>query len=167
MKKSYINWKIGLILILIFFNTNMVSGEDSATQDISITVEPINEISVSSGTVDMVINAANAGVVAGDNLYSVSDSSTTLSYSTNESGKKISAELDSKFDDVMLEVELTSTSGSSEGKVGLTINPVDVITGIGNTSDKDEIITYTASAVSNTPPTSGEVNTVTFTLTDS
>ena len=167
--KKRINWSLVLILIFILINTFIVSASDSATQDISITVEAINEISVSSGNVDLVINAANANISAGQALFSVSDNSTTMSYTTNESNKKISASLDSKFTDIVLKINVTPNSNNSvttHGDVILSIIPTDILTGINNASDADMVTTYTAEIQPTVSPNSVEVHTVTFTLTD-
>ncbi|MFW5998878.1 MAG: hypothetical protein ACOC1O_04380 [bacterium] len=166
--KNTKKWLLFLTFILILFNTNIIFADTTATQDVSITVEPINEISVSSGTIDLVINADNASV--SDGIYSVSDSNTTLSYTTNESGKKISAELDSKFTNIALKIDVTPNENTSVSTDEIILSTIanDIITGIDNSSDNEMIITYTAEVQSDvTPDESGESNTVTFTLTDS
>ena len=167
--KRRIKWSLAIILIFIFINTCIVSGSDTTTQDISITVEAINEISVSSGTVDLVINSTNANVSAGENLFSVSDSSTTMSYTTNESSKKISASLDAEFTDIVLKINVSpnnNTSVTTHGDVILSIIPTDVLSGINNASDTDMITTYTAEVQPTASPNTGGQHTVTFTLTD-
>ena len=161
--------KVGMISIILLLTVNSVAvGANTASQDITVSVEPINEISV-TGTVNLTINTSSAGISAGDGTFTVTDSSSTMSYTTNESSKKITAALDGTFNNITFMVNVTSSSATSEGDVPVSVTAVDVVTGLGNASDTGETITYTAEAQPNTAPNAdggGETNTITFTLTD-
>ena len=157
--------QIFLILLLTVFLFTMKTGAgDTATQNINITVETINEINISTSDVNLTINAPTAGSQPSE----VSDSSTTLAYSTNETGQKITAQLDTDLaSGLTLFVNATSTSGTSAGDVMLEPLPVNVITGLSNVSESGETITYTLIPDMNAAHTTGTTYIVTYTITSS
>ncbi len=154
-----------ILLILILFLLISLTVE-AVDQDVTITVDPINEITVSSTTVTLNIDTANAGAEP----VSVTDESTTMSYTTNQKNKKITASLSGLYDEgITLEIEVESLSGTSQGKVELSTTEKDIITGLSNVADQAQQITYTASATVEARPNSelgGQTQAVTFTITD-
>jgi len=141
MSKNLLNILI-IVLLLISFSFVIEAG-NTATQNINITVSTINEISLSNNEVNLMVNAPSSG----SNLDKVSDSSTTISYSTNESNQKITAHLDEAMAfGLTLMVEVTSTAGNSTGQVMLedeAAGAVDVVKDISNVSESGETVIYT------------------------
>jgi len=162
-----IKWIGAMVLVFLMVFAGVAMAANTTTQDATITVEAINEISTSAGTVDITINAANASVTAGDSSFTVTDTNTTMSYTTNEASKKITAAIDADYAaGITLQVNVASTSATSAGDVTLSTTAADVITGLGNAADSAETITYTATSTTSVAPNGGETHTVTFTLTD-
>ena len=141
MLKNLFNILI-IVLLLISFSFVIEAG-NTATQNINITVSTINEISLSNNEVNLMVNAPSSG----SNLDKVSDSSTTISYSTNESNQKITAHLDEAMaPGLTLMVEVNSTAGNSMGQVMLedeAAGAVDVVKDISNVSESGETVIYT------------------------
>jgi hypothetical protein len=161
MAKIQSNITLLVLFLLIFVQT--VGAGNTATQNINITVSTINEISLSTNDVNLIVNAPSSG----STLHTVSDSSTTISYSTNETNQKITATLDKNLPiGLTLLVEATSTSGTSAGQVMLEDRAVDVITGLSNVSESGETITYTLIPDMYAVPTT-ESYTITYTITSS
>jgi len=152
-----------LLVLLLLIITQTAGANNTATQNINITVSTINEISLSTNDVNLIVNAPSGG----STLDKVSDSTTTLSYSTNETNQKITATLDKSLPiGLTLLVEATSTSGNSEGQVMLEDRAVDVITGLSNVSESGETVTYTLIPDMYAEPTT-ESYTITYTITSS
>lgn len=153
------------VLTLIFvlaLNLNLAAA-NTATQDVTVDVQAINELAV-TGSPSIVINADTAGVSAGDSNFEVADTSSYISFTTNEASKKITAALDAAFSGITLEVTVATDGGSSSGLVTLSAADANVLS-LGNLAESDNTITYTASCDINKTPAS-EMHTVTFTLTD-
>jgi len=152
-----------LLVLLLLIITQTAGANNTATQNINITVSTINEISLSTNDVNLIVNAPSGG----STLDKVSDSTTTLSYSTNETNQKITATLNKSLPiGLTLLVEATSTSGNSEGQVMLEDRAVDVITGLSNVSESGETVTYTLIPDMYAEPTT-ESYTITYTITSS
>jgi len=152
-----------LLVLLLLIITQTAGANNTATQNINITVSTINEISLSTNDVNLIVNAPSGG----SSLDKVSDSTTTLSYSTNETNQKITATLNKSLPiGLTLLVEATSTSGNSEGQVMLEDRAVDVITGLSNVSESGETVTYTLIPDMYAVPTT-ESYTITYTITSS
>ncbi|MCF8001045.1 MAG: hypothetical protein K9K76_04215 [Halanaerobiales bacterium] len=159
--------KIHLIILLILINLvvapTAVAG-NTATQDITITAEPINEVSLSKTTLSLTITPPIEDLVEEE----VIDSSTTLSYSTNQTNQKITVKVDRTLPvGLTLLVEATSTGGTSSGAVALDTSDNNLITGLSNLSDSGETVTYTLKAINFAEPTATETFTVTYTITSS
>lgn len=139
---------------------------DSATQTVTFEVQAINEISVSGNPGPLVVNAATAGGA----LVAATDSSTTYSVTTNDTGKKITAGIDAAMPTgTTLAVELASSEATSAGEADISAATagaeVDVVTGLSTCTDSGQTITYTFSATAAAGVVSGS-KTVTFTIVD-
>lgn len=139
---------------------------DSATQTVTFEVQAINEISVSGNPGPLVVNATTAGGA----LVAATDSSTTYSVSTNDTGKKITAGIDAAMPTgTTLAVKLASSKATSAGEADIsaatTGAEVDVVTGLSKCTDSAQTITYTFSATAAAGVVSGS-KTVTFTIVD-
>lgn len=132
-----------------------------ATQDVTIDVQAINVLAVSSGTVSLTINSATAG----SQPDSDTDNSTSYDVTTNEAARKIVGSLDLAYTgSVSLAVSLAApTGGTSAGSVTLTTTNQDLVSGFGNLAETGHQITYVASSTVTDAP-SNQTNTVTFTI---
>ncbi len=135
----------------------------SATQDVTIVIADINEISVSCN-LTLTINSATAG----SNPTDATDNTTSYSITTNGTLKKITGQLDAAYAvGISLKVNLSApTGGTSQGQKTLTTLAQDLVTGISGLAESAIQIAYTASATAAVPPNgAGETKTVTFTIT--
>lgn len=136
----------------------------SATQDVGYQVTAINELSVSGNPGALTVNAATAG----SQPNPVSDSSTTYAITTNETGKKLTAAIDTAMpDNVTLSLTATAPSvGTSAGKKSLSASPVDVVTGITQVAESGIGLSYELSATVAAGVVSSSSKTVTLTIAD-
>jgi hypothetical protein len=161
-KKPSIYLLVFLILFSVIISNNVKAN--STSQDVIIAVNALNEITLSKSEVNLSITSPTESGVTEE----ASDSSTTMSYSTNESNQKITAQLDRGLPlGITLMVEVTSTSGTSQGQVVLEEFSQDIITGLSNTSESGQTVTYTVGANMFAEPTPGVTYTVTYTITSS
>ena len=138
-------------------------AQTTVTQTVTYEVQAINEIGLNT-PLTLVINTAKAGALPN----AATDDTTTYSITTNETGKKITAKIDSAMPaGLILKVRLDppAQAGVSAGEVTLTTTPQDVVTGIGPVTASKIKILYTLSAMGAVSPTSG-ARSVTFTLMD-
>ncbi len=151
-----------LVLALLITLPLAAQGQTTVTQTVTYEVQAINEIGLNT-PVTLAINAATAGALSND----ATDDTTTYSITTNETGKKITARIDTAMPaGLLLKLRLDPPStGTSVGEVTLTTTPQDVVTGIGPATASKIKILYTLSATGAVVPTSGE-RSVTFTLMD-
>lgn len=152
-----------LVLALLTTLPLAAQGQTTVTQTVTYEVQAINEIGLNT-PLTLVINAATAGVLPDD----ATDDTTTYSITTNETGNKITARIDTAMPaGLVLKVRLDppAQTGASTGEVTLTTTPQDVVTGIGPATASKIRIFYTLSATAAVAPTSGQ-RSVTFTLMD-
>lgn len=149
-----------VVLGVVLAAASSVAVAQTATQDVTVVVQPTNAISVSGSAVSLTVFADNAPVT---------DNSTTMDYSTNGTGLRITAALDVDYaTGITLGVEITpgGGEGTTAGPVTLSTTAVDVVTGISNVNATAVPITYTATADATAAPNgAGETHTVTFTIT--
>jgi hypothetical protein len=133
----------------------------TATQTVSFEVQPIDELSV-SGSPSLVINSATAG---GAPVSATANA--TYAISTNQSDRKITAELDSDMPSgVTLDANVAAPNGaSSTGAQSLSTTPVDVVTGISTLNESGKNISYTLSATTAAGVVPAASRTVTYTIT--
>lgn len=139
-----------------------VHASNTATQDVDITVQSINEISVGTA-VTLTINSATAGGNPSGNA------SSTYSITTNSaSSKKITAELAGVLNPgLTLSVILQAPStGTSAGVTQLSILPTDVVTDIEAVAAPALTIGYSATATVGVAPNTYNAD-VTYTIVDS
>jgi hypothetical protein len=140
-----------------------VLAADSAGQGVGVQVDPINEISVSGSPGNLVINTATAGQQPVD----ASDNSTTYDITTNETNKKITAELDVAMPaNTSLTVTLGAPTGASSSQVTLTETAQDAVTGISTLAETGLGIGYVMSADVTAGTFALDSKTVTFTITE-
>ncbi len=158
-------WVLFLAMALVVFGFGAMAQavDPTAEQTVTFEVQATNAISV-SGSPTLTISTATAGSQPTD----YTDSSTAkYNITTNETGKKITAKIDSNMPTgTTLKVNLTAPStGTSAGAQELTETAIDVVTGIGQVAESNLPITYTFSATVSAGVVTSSTRTVTFTLT--
>lgn len=151
--------------LLLPFLASTSYAQDNFTQDVTIVLTDINQLSVSSGTVSMTINTAVAGSAPTD----ATDASTTYAITTNGTTKKLTGVLDVAYAaGLSLDLLLTAPTGGTATERTLSTTAQDLVTGVGQVAESALTITYTASATVSATPNdpAGETHTVTVTLTD-
>lgn len=132
---------------------------DTATQDIDITVQAVNEITVGA-TVTLNINSATAGGQPSGTA------SSTYSITTNSAtSKKITAQLSTALTSgLTLSANLQAPStGTSVGATPLTTTPADVVTSIEAVAATGLTIGYSATATVSVAPNTYSAD-VTYTI---
>ncbi len=155
---------IVLLLTVISSATNAQQGGSSVTQSVTVEVKPIAQISVTGNPNPLLVQAPTSS----DDL-SVSDGNTKYNVTTNLDNMKIVASINSKMPvGTRLKINLSSSKAASAGDVDISsaVMPVDVVTGIGRGSDRDQSISYTFSAGSGVNQLATDQRVVTLTLTD-
>lgn len=161
----------------MLFIAGPVMAAETADQTVALQVTAIDMITATAGPT-LIFNPANieasggGAYVVGSDAFQITDATTTYSVTTNSaSNKKITAHLDTALaaTGLALNVALASASGVTSAEVAITtvvaLTPVDVVTGLLQEADADQVITYRAVATVETPvATYSPV--VTFTLTD-
>ena len=141
-----------------------VLASDTANQTVTLSVSAINEIAVSGNPAALTVNSATAGSAP----IAATDSSTTYAITSNESNKKITAQVDSDLPaGTALTVALAAPTGaSSTGPVNLSTVPVDAVTGISQLNESGKSISYSFSATAAAGTVESTTRTVTFTVTN-
>lgn len=146
----------------VFSNASLF-GSNSATQTVTFSVIPINEISVTGNPGTMTVSTSPAGAAPN----TASDSSTSYAITTNGSYRKITAAINSPMPvGVTLTVDVTAPTGAtSAGAVMLGTTPADVVTGITGIAESGRRITYVSAATSEAGVINSQSRTVTLTVT--
>ena len=136
------------------------ASAQTATQTVTYEVQAINQIAV-SGSPSLVISTA----VAGSAPTSVT-AAATYAITTNESDRKITAQLDSDMPaGVTLSLQMAAPSGgASTGAQALSTSAVDLVTGVSLLNEAGLGLTYTLSATSAAGVVPSATKTVTFTV---
>jgi len=141
------------------------AANNTATQSVTFRVDAINEISVSGDPGTLVIYKATPG----RNPTPATDSSTKYAITTNGTGMKITAKIDTNMPTgltLMVNLEAPNRA-SSPGDVVLIDNEAKaVVTEISQVAQDNLTITYTLEATAQAAEVSYGMKTVTFTLTD-
>ncbi|HST63326.1 MAG TPA: hypothetical protein VLK84_31740 [Longimicrobium sp.] len=137
------------------------ASAQTATQTVSYEVAAVDQISV-SGSPSLVVNTATAG-----SALTSASASGTYAVTTNGTGRKITASLDSNMPSgVTLTVSLGAPTGaSSAGTVTLSTTAQDVVTGITTVNESGLSIGYGLSATVAAGVVPAGNKTVTYTIT--
>jgi len=142
-------------------STATAQVSDDASQDVTITVQEVNAISV-GGAVNIVLDAASPGQAPDPKT-----ASSTYAFTTNSpTERKITGVLDAAFGgSIQLQAELAAPStGQSAGQKRLSSSqPQDLVTNINPAAESGLGITYTASAGATDAP-GDYTQTVTYTI---
>ncbi|HEX6751308.1 MAG TPA: hypothetical protein VF092_28715 [Longimicrobium sp.] len=138
-----------------------VDARAQATQDVTLEVQAINQLSF-TGSPSLVISTATAG-----GAPTSATANATYAITTNESNRKVTAQIDSDTPaGVALSVSLAAPAGAtSAGAVQLGTTAQDVVTGIGTVSASGLNVTYTLSATAAAGVVPSTTRTVTYTIT--
>lgn len=141
-------------LVAMAFLSMPALASDTANHTVTVTVSAVNEVAIGGGNVSLNIGSS----------YSAADATTAdLSWSTNESDKKITVVSNQEVIEYPLVLTATSVSGgTSTGAVTLSNVAQDLVTGISLTNGTADL-SYSASATAGSG-TGVEAHTVTFTI---
>jgi len=138
-------------------------GANSDSHTVTVTVNTINELTITGGNVTLTINAAVAGAEPTD----ATDASTSLDWTTNDTNTKkitVGTDIDPTY---TLTVEATGVSGGT-GQAAATLTLAagaqDLVRDVSLTTG-DCTLSYTASATA-ALGTGTDTHTVTYTLID-
>lgn len=160
--KNSIKTTIAMLIVSGLAASSMLAAS-SAQQTVTYEVSAINELSVSSPTVSLTVNAATAGSAP----TAASNASTSYAITTNEEDRKITGVLNTAMPDgVSLFASLAAPAGAtSVGPVALTGTAQDLVTGISTLNESGKVITYNLSATSAAGVVPSASKTVTLTVT--
>jgi hypothetical protein len=157
------NLKLTSLVALLSLGLQPAFAGSTATQTVTYQVAAINELSVSSPTVSLVVNAATAGGAPN----AVTDATTTYAITTNETNRKITGSINSNMPSgVTLSATLGAPTGAtSGGKMTLSTTAADLVTGVSTLNETGKAITYELSATSAAGVVPSATKTVTLTIT--
>lgn len=158
--KKLVNFVIGIVCLAIC--ASVAGADTTANQTVSISVIDINSLSVSGNPGLLIVNTATAGLPPDVST----NATTTYNITTNSTGKKITAQIDTNMPNfVTLSVALVAPAGAtSAGTVALSTTAADVVTNVTKTIGSGLAITYTLTATHKADVVTSS-KTVTFTLT--
>jgi hypothetical protein len=150
-----------MVLSAVLVVAAAASASAQATQDVTINIQAINEISIAGGAHTMTISTATAGQAPDDVTWA-----TTWAITTNQSNAKVSASIGSDMPSgVTLKVNLANpTNATSNGDVSLSSTAQELVTGISKLNESGLSLTYTASATA-LAGVQSVARTVTYTVT--
>lgn len=142
---------------------NMAGAAVDLSQSVTVSVQEINELAISS---DVLLTITSA--TPGGGPQAATDGSATYNLTTNGSNKKIVGSLDADFaSGITLKSLLQAPGAGSSTEQVLSELAIDLVTGFGQITATDLTISYTAEAsISVAPNGAGESRTVTLTLMD-
>lgn len=140
--------------------------DPTASQEVTIEVEPINAIEIPIGSVTLTIDSVDPATGL---PQAETDASTSYNVTTNGDSMKITGALDTEYSSglslkVLLGVPTASGGSATQRTLGTTSQ--DLVNGISRVSDNGVAITYTAEASVEVAPNTNETRTVTYTLTE-
>lgn len=156
MKLSHLSSSLTIVLV------GLTSIAGAQTQTVTYSVSAINEMSVSGNPGALNIITAMAGSAP----TSVTDATTTWAITTNQTGTKIQAAINSAMPSGMiLNLTMAAPSGAtSAGAVSLGIVAADVVTGISNLNESAKAVTYSLAATAAAGVVASASKTVTYTV---
>lgn len=152
--------------ILFFLGSDALAQDGStASQMVTLEVKPVTKISVSGDPGTLIIADALPGV----EKSSVSDENSTYSITTNLESMKIVASINAPMPSgTRLMLALNSSKAISSGVVDISsaLTSVNVVTGIGKTSEHNQTIRYTFEAGAEAGEIETDSRIITLTLTN-
>lgn len=157
--------RILLLLILLLPVVVLAQTSCSVTQTVTVDVRPITKIAVTGNPGPLFV--MDMGSTSESSI--VSDNSTKYSMVTNLDNMKIVASINGPMPQgTKLMMKLETSAGLSNGFVDVSnaSSPVDVVTGIGKGSDRNQSITYAFAADPSVAQINSDSRVVTLTLTN-
>lgn len=137
------------------------ASAQTSTQVVTFQVTAINQIAF-AGTPSLVVNTATAG----SNPTSASDASSSWAVTTNQSGAKVTASINTNMPaGLTLSVVLVAPAGSTSIGSPLSTTAADLVTGITKLAQGALGVTYTLDATPAAGVVSSTTRTVTYTIT--
>lgn len=137
------------------------ASAQTSTQIVTIQVNAINQIAF-AGSPSLVVSTATAG----SNPSSASDASATWAVTTNQSGAKVTAAINSNMPaGLTLSVVLGAPAGATSFGSSLSTTSVDLVTGITKLAQGSLGVTYTLDATAAAGVVASTTRTVTYTIT--
>ena len=133
----------------------------TASNTITVIVQPITVLQLSAGIVNLTISGSNA--IAGQDQMTTTDQTSSLSWGTNSSLQKITASTSLATPLYTLElVAVNPTSGTAASQMTLSTTAADLVLNIGRTSGSCALL-YTGIALAS-QGTGSDAHTITFTV---
>ena len=151
-----------ILAVCLLAGSSGVSAGQTASQVITFQVSAINQIAF-TGSPSLVINSAIAGNAPTD----ASDASAIWAVTTNQTGAKITASINSAMPaGLTLSVNLAAPAGaSSAGAQSLSTTAVDLVTGITKAAQGALSVSYSLAATPAAGVVTSTTRTVTYTIT--
>lgn len=149
--------------VALALTTFAVAGTAGAqSQTVTFAVNAINQVAV-TGSPSLTVTTA----VAGSQPTSASDATAKWAVTTNQSGAKVTASIDSNMPSgLTLSANLVAPSGATSlGATALSSTAVDVVTGVTKVAASNLGITYTLDATAAAGVVGTSTRTVTYTVT--
>lgn len=155
--------RLHILTLFLLVCARPVRAQESASQQVTIVIEEVSAIAVSSAAVTLRLQSATPGLPPAP----ATDASTSYDFTTNATAKKITGRLSTRFSEgLALAVRLTPPSGGQTFERILTTEGQDLVMNLGNTRGANLGISYRASATTALAPSDGETRTVVFTVAD-
>ena len=161
MKSSISSPLLLFFLALILYVIPARLDAQTASHTVTVQVSTIVTLQVSSGTINMTIDGSNA--VAGQDVMSTTNSSTSLLWGINSSLQKVTVQTSLGSPLFTLKVLAVSPSqGTAAPEVTLSTTPVDFLLDVGR-STGSTTLQYTGIALAS-QGTGTDAHTITFTV---
>ena len=145
----------------LFAPADRSMAQPSARHNVTVQVNAITAVQVTSGTVNL--NITNAVVVAGQDEMTVTDQSTNLLWGVNSSGRKVTVSTNLASPRYTLKIlAMNPTQGMAAPEVTLSSAPQDLLLGIGRSSGTCTL-RYTGTALAS-QGTGNDIHVITFTV---
>jgi len=160
LREGQMKNRFAVLTALLAVGVAATAQAQTATQSVSYEVQAINKIAV-SGSPSLTISTA----VAGNAPTSVT-ANATYAITTNESNRKITAQLDENMPSgLALTIELAAPTGAtSAGAQSLSTDAADLVTGVSLLNESGLSMSYTLSATAAAGVVASSSRTVTFTV---
>lgn len=137
------------------------ASAQTSTQIVTFQVNAINQIAF-AGTPSLVVSTATAG----SNPSSATDASATWAVTTNQTGAKVTASINTNMPaGLTLSVALGAPAGTTSIGNSLSTTAVDLVTGITKLAQGSLGVTYTLDATAVAGVVASTTRTVTYTIT--
>ena len=152
-------------MIVVLFLLSNTAKAQTAAQVLTLAVNSTSFFTVSGNPAAMTISTATAGH---NQLVSVTENSTTYSVTHNShTPKRITVAIDVNLPTgITLQATLESGKGVSDGQVTLSTTTVEAVNSIVHGADKNNMITYTFSALASAGDMPARITNVIYTLTN-